>query len=96
MNELEPEPVVLSQSNQKLKNANVVKEQEYDFFVLTYTNYYIDIVRWCTICLSGSENIKHMMFMCDRAKSVWQSMPQLRLNSGIWGSSYDDRMAPYL
>jgi len=50
----------------------------------------------CPICLSGSEDIKHMMFMCDRAKSVWQSMPQLRLNSGIWGSSYDDRMAPYL
>ena len=24
------------------------------------------------ICLSGSEDIKHMMFMCDRAKSVWQ------------------------
>ena len=26
----------------------------------------------CPICLSGSEDIKHMMFMCDRAKSVWQ------------------------
>jgi len=50
----------------------------------------------CPICLSGSEDMKHMMFICDRAKSVWQSMPQLRLNSGIWGSSYDDRMAPYL
>ena len=37
----------------------------------------------CPICLAGSEDIKHMMFMCDRAKSVWQSMPQLRLNSGI-------------
>ena len=26
----------------------------------------------CSICLSGSEDIKHMMFMCDRVKSVWQ------------------------
>ena len=26
----------------------------------------------CPICLLGSEDIKHMMFMCDRAKSVWQ------------------------
>ena len=26
----------------------------------------------CPICLSGSEDIKHMMFMCDWAKSVWQ------------------------
>ena len=26
----------------------------------------------CPICLSGSKDIKHMMFMCDRAKSVWQ------------------------
>ena len=26
----------------------------------------------CPICLSGSEDIKHMIFMCDRAKSVWQ------------------------
>ena len=26
----------------------------------------------CPICPSGSEDIKHMMFMCDRAKLVWQ------------------------
>ena len=26
----------------------------------------------CPICLLGLEDIKHMMFMCDRAKSVWQ------------------------
>ena len=76
MNELEPEPVVLSQSNQKLKNANVVKEQEYDYFVLTYTNYYIDIVGWCILIVRSAYQVRKIL--------------------SIWGSSYDDRMAPYL
>ena len=66
MNELEPEPVVLSQSNQKLKNANMVKEQEYDFFVLTYTNYYIDIVGWCILIIWSAYQVRKIL-------SIWCS-----------------------
>jgi hypothetical protein len=29
------------------------------------------------MCSSGLEDLKHMMFMCDRAKSVWNSL-------GVW------------
>ena len=51
----------MSQSNQKLKNANVVKEQEYDFFVLTYTNYYIDIVRWCILIVRSAYQVRKIL-----------------------------------
>jgi hypothetical protein len=31
----------------------------------------------CPMCLSEAEDIRHMMFMCDRAKSLWNSL-------GVW------------
>jgi hypothetical protein len=31
----------------------------------------------CPVCHNGAEDIKHLMFMCDRARAVWRSI-------GIW------------
>lgn len=32
----------------------------------------------CPLCQQGCEDIKHMMFQCERAREVWTAM-------GIWG-----------
>ena len=49
----------------------------YQLLVLLSTNsttslLLLSTISDCPICLLGSEDIKHMMFMWDRAKSVWQ------------------------
>jgi hypothetical protein len=31
----------------------------------------------CPVCHHGAEDIKHMIFSCDRAKAIWNSI-------GIW------------
>ena len=35
--------------------------------------------RGCPICLNGAEDVKHILFVCDRAKEVWRAL-------GIWES----------
>ena len=39
----------------------------------------------CPMCLSRAENIKHMIFMFDRAKIVWDSLGVATNNRAISG-----------
>lgn len=40
-------------------------------------NKHVGNVGSCPICPSGCEDIKHVIFTCDRAKEVWKSL-------GVW------------
>ena len=35
---------------------------------------HIPVSPQCPVCKSGTENIKHLLFTCDRARRVWKSL----------------------
>ena len=35
---------------------------------------YVGDAGGCPLCQNGAEDIKHMIFTCDRAKQVWRSL----------------------
>ena len=40
-------------------------------------NRHISNIGGCPVCKNGAEDIKHVIFTCDRAKVVWSSL-------GVW------------
>ena len=42
------------------------------------TNWHIRVTGGCPMCQHGAEDIKHLLFTCDRAKAIWSMI-------SIWG-----------